>query len=211
MSFRIVVRVAAAALAVFPSFLHAGDNNTADILQISGSHGLYGNHLSIEQSEGQGTYVGGWLDGFPAKQWGSRNNASVSLSGSGGIAGLLQTNLTGLATNEATIIGIGSVDARIAQLGPGNTGRLQVTGDLNRGVLKQVGAGNNGELTVEGLNARGALYQIGSHNRQDMTVTGVGTDATYTQIGSNLAPVGTGPQVFTNGARVQITQIGLSR
>ena len=213
----------------------AGDGNQVYILQDSSSSGA-GNTLHVDQSAATDSKVGGFayvtpLDSTPlgeatgsnayprqlisgnsglsdfAVQSGGNNKADITVSGTGGIVALKQSNPLAGTQNDTTVNLTGDNSfAGVMQQGLGNTATLTVNGASAAGGILQNGNGNTGTVTVSSYGGSGLLVQNGSNNTNDLNVTAASPSrVTYVVTGSNIA--GTAPaSIVTNAASVTITQ-----
>lgn len=180
----------------------AGSGNTITVIQ-ERTFGTEGNTLTVDQSQADHSLVRGLLD-EAARQKGNDNEATLTLEGYGGVIQLLQDNSFTRGAGNAAVVNAGANSiAAVAQIGSGNLATLDVSGTLARGTVLQTGSGNNANLTVEGTGANGLIAQIGRNNVTTLEVSGASVN--YTVIGNNLSNAG-GPQVYSNGATVTITQ-----
>lgn len=186
----------------------AGSSNTIYVIQESKTGA--GNTLTVDQSEANGSLVGGLGSSgmAPAIQRGDHNEATLTIKGDGGVIRLLQDSFDASGTGNAAVVAVtGPATARVSQVGGANEAALTVTGALAAGVINQNGALNNASLTVDGVGANGSITQNGINNVTALEVLGAGTSVDYTVTGNNTTNVPNGGvQVFSNGASITITQ-----
>ncbi len=197
----------AALLSILGSVSFAGDGNQIYILQNS-PLGIAGNNeLQVDQTQASNATVAGAFDAAagstPALQDGTNNYGQILMTGNGGQVAFLQSgDGNNASVSMAAALGL----AYMKQDGNDNTATLTLAPLASSGDIRQIGNGNRADLNVTGEGASGSLTQIGDNNQFGLTVSGAGANASYTAIGNNLAPVGTGPVVISNGGSVTITQ-----
>lgn len=201
----------AAATLLLATPVVAGDSNTLVLLQNS-TNGA-GNMLSIDQSMASGSVLAGAPFGLtPAQQIGGGNEADIELEGEGASVFLSQNNsmMLNALGNTVSVFGGDLSNVVISQVGSGNVGNVDVTGDGSFGELQQFGNDNLGSVEVSGANSLGSLTQVGNRNTWSLDVSGDSTRVYAAQIGNDLTPVGgAGLEVFSNGVTVNITTTAL--
>lgn len=143
-----------------------------------------------------------------ARQSGSGNRATITMTDSGGETQLLQDNSgTGFLGNTTNITAAGGALGAVLQIGDDNDATLDIESG-GTGLIAQKGNRNKGLLSVE-PNGNGKLVQTGDGNNYPLLVK-QNTNVIVTQNGTNLQPVGAAAmQVFsTNPGTVTITQTG---
>ncbi|WP_127903734.1 hypothetical protein [Solirhodobacter olei] len=202
-----------------PAF--AGDGNSLYVKQVSTAGGVSGNTLYIDQSAASSSHIGNiasvslyandkigsipYPQGQPATQNGQNNSASVTITGTNGLAALLQDNSgTTYGGNQANVTINGAGFGSVEQTGDLNQAKLTVNG-ASVGAISQEGDSNIADLTVS-TGVVGVITQNGSGNDQAVVASGsAGAKISYTVNGNNLhalAPV----HVVTNSSSVSITQ-----
>lgn len=208
--------------AALPVSALAGDNNSVELLQVS--TGGLGNTLMIDQSEANNSLVAGDPSGLsPALQYGTDNEAMLTLTDDGGTAVLRQGAVVGEQDalfeqfvgnlSEEAFERVPNLSERLqnAVVGPatGNVAEALVSGQGGLGVIQQLGNGNTAELEVSSLNAdlpaEGRIGQFGSGNFANLSVEGGNVSGELVQIGSNNS---NSLQVRGQDSSVSYTQIG---
>lgn len=144
----------------------------------------------------------------PAQQLGGNNSATITDTGAGDLISLYQSNTQpgspgSLNTATIALSGTGSLGG-VIQNGFANTASLTVSGLNSAGGIWQQGDHNNGSVTAGG-GAAALLVQNGSNNTNGLDATGPnGSTISYIVNGSNFTA--SAAQVITNGAAVTITQ-----
>ncbi|MCC1494652.1 hypothetical protein [Cognatishimia sp. F0-27] len=139
-----------------------------------------------------------------ALQTGSGNTGNITVSGTGGRAGLLQDG----SSNSAIIVSGGDfATTLVAQFGSGNSGNLTIAGSSAFGGLLQNGDSNTGSVSVEGRDAGGILAQIGDGNQTELSVSALDNAVvSYTVEGNNVSSVVPANVFSTGGGAVTIVQ-----
>ncbi len=217
-----VVVFAFAALAASPPVI-AGSSNTLYLSQDGTS-----NTIHVDQSGATNSTIGGVvlpttvtddttltplnLDGShsTARQSGSNNSADITITDSGGEAGLLQDNLgAGIPVGNSASIALSASNAQglVAQLGDNNTADLSVSGANAFGGILENGNDNNAKLSVINDGTAGSIVLNGSGNKAGFEVRGTpGASASYTLNGSNATFLQAASVTTNNGAQVTIVQ-----
>ena len=194
------------------------DENRIYLLQVSSNPGN-GNTLFVDQSNATGSLVHGiapelvppntLANGTPAVQFGSRNRATINLTGVGSEVRISQQglpdngSLTPGFSNRARVVSLGNNQvAELNQLGSNNTALIRLRpGDGTVGTLHQFGDENKGTLKIRGENTQGTLIQNGNNIDSALTVRARGADVTYKLNGNNISAPN-GVVVVTNIGQV---------
>ena len=201
----------AAALTLFLAAPAFAGGNQLFLLQQSPPGATEGNVLTVDQTQATDSRGGGVEGSFaqtdeltvydaralfdpdapvPLTQRGERNEATVLMSGVGGIALLTQQGVDG---------GFGS----------DNRGLIEVFGNDSVGILAQFGSNNEGIVRIgaDGApvnNSAGTVIQRGNDNDLELQVQSNDTSVVYEQIGNGMTST-EAVQVFNSGSGGVIT------
>ncbi len=191
----------------------AGDGNQAYLIQLSPEGTPNGNTLSIDQQGANDSLVRGiddkligyWpalllrlatgADPMLATQRGEGNQASLSLTGSGGELQLLQTTFLDATWapgeaggyNIAELTASGNALGGVIQIGELNQAKLSLGADA-KGLIGQWGTELSATLNVAASGGSGAILQIGNNSNAEFNLLS-DNSVTYVQIGDNLNSV----------------------